>query len=239
MLSVLLRYVYFETRQCSFKLSFLIPFSIINANQLKFFVVYCTSYNLIALPIKRAWHVMMVSQSMLRELFISRIPKNIRLSLCTMPEASLDQLAMAADKMIDTMTETPREMHDLPGAKSSNLSEKLIFLENKIERLFQTRNNTAGYGSNNREVTSTSGIPQGQMPNTMQRFPTQPSEHQYNDSQYPVGLCYFHRKFGHQGGHSMLFVIYRFSLFVKSFRIRKLDFTNSVSGGILCSVRYK
>ena len=32
----------------SFKLSFLIPFLIINANQLRFFVVYCTSYNLIA-----------------------------------------------------------------------------------------------------------------------------------------------------------------------------------------------
>ena len=32
----------------SFKLSFLIPFSIISVNQLRFFVVYCTSYNLIA-----------------------------------------------------------------------------------------------------------------------------------------------------------------------------------------------
>ena len=31
----------------SFKLSFFNPFSIINANQLRFFVVYCTSYNLI------------------------------------------------------------------------------------------------------------------------------------------------------------------------------------------------
>ena len=139
-----------------------------------------------------------VSQSMLRELFISRIPENIRLSLCNMPEASLDQLAMAADKMIDTMTETPREMHDLPGAESSNLSEKVMSSENRIEQLLQIRNNTAGYGPNTCEVPSTSGIPQGRMSNPRQRFPTQPSKHQYNDSQYPVGLCYFHRKFGHQ-----------------------------------------
>ena len=32
----------------SFYLSFLIPFLMIKANQLRFFVVYCTSYNLIA-----------------------------------------------------------------------------------------------------------------------------------------------------------------------------------------------
>ena len=43
----------------------------------------------------------------------------------------------------------------------------------------------------------------------------------------------------YQGGHSVLFVIYRFSLFAKSFRIRKLDLTNLVTGGILRSVRYK
>ena len=48
MLSVLSHYVYLRPGNVSFKLSFLIPFLIINANQLRFFVVYCTSYNLIA-----------------------------------------------------------------------------------------------------------------------------------------------------------------------------------------------
>ena len=37
----------------------------------------------------------------------------------------------------------------------------------------------------------------------------------------------------------MLFVMYRVSLFVEAFRIHKLEFTNSVTGGMLCSVCYE
>ena len=42
-----------------------------------------------------------VSLNMLRELFISRMPGEIKLSICTMTEASLDQLAKATGRMMD------------------------------------------------------------------------------------------------------------------------------------------
>ena len=39
---------------------------------------------------------------MLKELFISRMTKNVRMSLCTTPHVSLDALAATANKMMET-----------------------------------------------------------------------------------------------------------------------------------------
>ena len=43
----------------------------------------------------------------LPEFFVSRMPEEIKLSLCTMSEAPLDQLAKAADRMMDNLTGPP------------------------------------------------------------------------------------------------------------------------------------
>ena len=87
---------------------------------------------------------------MLRELFISRMPEEIKLSLCTMTEASLDKLAKAANRMMDNLTQTstlPTTEHIGIGrskcnynfaANNSALNAKLNSLESKVERLIQS-----------------------------------------------------------------------------------------------------
>ena len=91
-----------------------------------------------------------ISSNMLRELFISRMPEEIKLSLCMITEASLDQLAKAADRMMNNLTQTstlPATEHigiDLCksnynfAANNSALNAKLNSLESKVERLIQS-----------------------------------------------------------------------------------------------------
>ena len=65
-----------------------------------------------------------ISSNMLRELFISRMPEEIKLSLCTMTEASLDQLAKAADTMMDNLTQTSK----LPTTEHTGIVSLTIIL---------------------------------------------------------------------------------------------------------------
>ena len=45
-----------------------------------------------------------ILEYMLKELFLPRMPEKVRPSLCVMHDASLDQLAQAADQMMNAKT---------------------------------------------------------------------------------------------------------------------------------------
>ena len=141
-----------------------------------------------------------VSQHMLRELFISRMPENIRLSLCSMHNASLEQLATAADKMVDTlMGSSSREWPNQSGSSANDFSNKLTTLENKIEQLLQVKDHLALNSKtvNNREFASSSGQMQRQTSISMPRVPTQPNK-SFRHANPQNQVCYYHRKFGNQ-----------------------------------------
>ena len=80
-----------------------------------------------------------ISNDMLKELFISRMPEKVRMSLCTMPHASLDNLAAAADRMTETNRFTMFSGYDAPEynqpAENRLLKTKLAALESKLDRL--------------------------------------------------------------------------------------------------------
>ena len=80
-----------------------------------------------------------ISNDMLKELFISRMPEKVRMSLCTMPHVSLDTLAEAADKMKETNRFTMFSSYDAPEynqpTENPLLKTKLAALESKLDRL--------------------------------------------------------------------------------------------------------
>ena len=73
---------------------------------------------------------------MLQELFISFMPENERMLLCTMPHASQDALVAAADKMMETtsamMLAGPSSFQNNHAADNRLPIAKLDVLESKI-----------------------------------------------------------------------------------------------------------
>ena len=83
-----------------------------------------------------------ISNDLLKELFISRMPEKVRMSLCTMPNALLDSLVEAADKMTETNRFTMFSGYDLSRinqpAKNRLLRTTLAALESKLDRLVRS-----------------------------------------------------------------------------------------------------
>ena len=83
-----------------------------------------------------------ISNDTLKESFIARMPKKVRMSLCTMPHASLDTLAAAADKMTETNHFTMFFGYDASEynqpAEIRLFKTKLAALESKLDRLVRS-----------------------------------------------------------------------------------------------------
>ena len=83
-----------------------------------------------------------ISNDMLKGLFISCMPEKVRMSLCTMPHASLDTLAEAADKMTETNRITIFSGCDAPEynqpVENRLLKTKLAALESMLDRLVRS-----------------------------------------------------------------------------------------------------
>ena len=128
-----------------------------------------------------------ISNDMLKELFISRMPEKVRMSLCTMPHASLDTLAAAADKMTETNRFTMFSGYDAPEynqpAENRLLKTKLAALESKLDRIVRSNS------SNQFETKPIFQKPQ-QSSQTSNIHSHQPQTLVENQ------VCYFHRKFG-------------------------------------------
>ena len=69
------------------------------------------------------------------------MPEKVRMSLCTMPHASIDTLAAAADKMTETNRFTMFSGFDAPEynqpAENRLLKTKLAALESKLDRIIR------------------------------------------------------------------------------------------------------
>ena len=136
-----------------------------------------------------------ISENMLKELFISRMPENVRMSLCTMPHASLDALAAAADKMMETtsamMFAGSSSFQNSYVADNRLLTAKLEALESKI-------NNFVYRSSSNHEKTQQR--PQFQRTTTQTPRPFRPQSKEQRFQQggfdFQNSVCYYHQKFG-------------------------------------------
>ena len=92
-----------------------------------------------------------ISDCMLKELFLLRMPEEIRLSLCIMHDASLDQLAQAADRMMDA--KNAYSSHKVFGNSLENpsanrqheyLKSKIGVLESKLDSFIDATKNIQG-----------------------------------------------------------------------------------------------
>ena len=138
-----------------------------------------------------------ISGNMSKELFISLMPENVRMSLCTMPYASLDALAAAADKMMETTS--AMMFAGLSSFQNSHAADnclhkaKLNLLESKI-------NNFVYRSFSNREKTLQRT--QFQRTTTQTPRPSRPQsggQHfQQQGFTFRNSVCYYHQKFGNR-----------------------------------------
>ena len=100
--------------------------------------------------------------------------------------------------MVSTLAETPREWHNLSGARTGAFSVRLYGLQIKIEQLLRAKNNSlhSSWQNSHHKFTSCSGLPQRQTTTALLRFPTRPSKPQHVNPQNQA--CYYHRKCGDQ-----------------------------------------
>ena len=81
-----------------------------------------------------------ISNDMLKELFLSRMPEKVRMSLLAMPNVPLDSLAKAAVKMMETNRLTTFSGYDASEYNQPRenrfLKTKLAALKSKFDRLF-------------------------------------------------------------------------------------------------------
>ena len=109
------------------------------------------------------------------------MPEKVRMSLCTMPHASLDTLAEAADKMTETNRFTIFSGCDAPEynqpVENRLLKTKLAALESMLDRL--VRSNSSNHLKQNQHFRNHSNF--------------------HNQATFTFvenQVCYFHRKFG-------------------------------------------
>ena len=151
-----------------------------------------------------------VSVDMLRELLISRMPDEIKLCLCTMPDVRLDQLANAADRIMDNLirpsvfassegTSFLSSKSNVSSAKkTSALAEKMNTLEKKIERLIQSSNSASrpqNSSWSNRQ--SYGNYRQNQVPPNLFNRPQHPYQDQDRHSA-SAQFCYYHRNYSNR-----------------------------------------
>ena len=155
-----------------------------------------------------------ISSNMLRELFIFRLQEEIKLLLCTMTKASLDQLAKAAERMMDNLTQTftlpttehtrinPCKSNYNFAANNSALNAKLNSLESKVEHLIQS---TAVTCHQQVDMPNRPRYRNFSYSNRSQNNNSEPQVHtssmlpEHEDRRSaPKQLCFYHRKFGNQ-----------------------------------------
>ena len=118
------------------------------------------------------------------------MPENVRMSLCTMPNASIDALAAAADRMIETGNATVfTDETKLPYSSSTTESHffkaRLKALEDKIDSVF-------------------SRLPEERFSKALPRVQSKPTrfssphggQSRYMTSNQQNQACYYHQKFG-------------------------------------------
>ena len=128
----------------------------------------------------------MIDKSFLREVFLQRLPSNVRMVLASSPDTtSLDNLAEMADKVMEvaaplvgSVTKPPALSTDLSSplvAEVDSLRAEVSRLEKLVQKLAHSRSHSQStHRSSRRSPTPT---------------PPQPDA----DT-----LCWFHRKFGDQ-----------------------------------------
>ena len=145
--------------------------------------------------LRRMQHLMgnrpgLADESLLRELFLHRLPPNIRMVLAATPEGTkLEQLAELADKVMEVAGPTP------PGiiaGVASPLTKEVESLRDdvaRLEKLLQKQAHSRSYSrSPSRYPRSPSRL--------SRRPPTPPPNSSSNSSRESESLCWYHSKFG-------------------------------------------
>lgn len=123
--------------------------------------------------------------SILRELFLQRLPANIRMILASAADMSMDKLAELADRIAE---------HAVPSVSSviSTVPPQISTLENRIVQLTEAIN-ALQMPQRERQRTPPRHIPGRRTPSATSRrgrSPSPDSESEQNDS-----ICWYHRKF--------------------------------------------
>lgn len=134
----------------------------------------------------------MADESFLRELFLQRLPPNVRMVLASTPETtSLPKLAELADKVIEVAT--PPGAIASVSASSTDISSEVHHLREEVSRLEKlVKKLSHSSRSTGRHTTR-----------SPRRSPTPSSHHPPNspDHQPPATsdiICWYHQKFGSQ-----------------------------------------
>jgi len=123
--------------------------------------------------------------SFLRELFLQRLPPNVRMVLASTPDGTtIDKLAEMADKIMEVAAPSVAAMTTPPsaGVPPSDLTTEFGYLRSEIQRLEKLMNRFTRNRSPSRLNTRPS-----------RRSPTPPPTGNPSDA-----LCWYHRKFGDQ-----------------------------------------
>ena len=126
-----------------------------------------------------------LDNSFLRELFLQRLPPNIRMVLAFTPDGTtIDKLAETADNIMEVAAPSVAAMATPPsaGVSPSDLTAEFGHLRSEIQRLEKLMNTFARNRSPSRPNTRPS-----------HRSPTPPPTSNSSDT-----FCWYHRKFGDQ-----------------------------------------
>ncbi len=124
-----------------------------------------------------------VDSSFLRELFLQRLPQNVRMVLASTPEGTtLDKLAEMADKIMEVAIPSVAAPSSAGTAPSTSLAAEMEHMHSEIQRLAKLVNKLSRTRSSSRST-----------PRSPRRSPTPPPADDASDN-----FCWYHHKFGEQ-----------------------------------------
>ena len=136
----------------------------------------------------------MTDDSFLRELFLQRLPPNVRMVLASSPEGTgLEQLAELADKVMEVAAPNPPPVAAVNTApplatEIERLHEQVTRLQTAVQQLARSRSTSRPNSCSSRR---------SQTPP-----PTSSDTPAHTDDSSPDALCWYHHKFGERARQS-------------------------------------